>query len=96
MIEKKVDRSLVVVASDIEDDDNREEFREFMIEELASKSRTESVYEFNFEKCGIEWNIIVSKLNKIINSRTDTVYLWDIRKPEGASNYELYRTKIGK
>jgi len=96
MARRKIARTNVIVASDIDRDDVRNSFREFMLDKLSGEARTESVYEFDYENCGVKWNRIVETIGEIIDNRSDTVYLWDVDKPEGESNYELYRTKIGK
>jgi len=96
MSRTKITRTIIIAVSDINDDNNRDEFRNYMLEELFSTNRTESVYEFDFNKCKHKWDEIISKIKKIIDNRTDTIYLWDVDKPKDSSNYELYRTKVGK
>ncbi|NOR45702.1 MAG: hypothetical protein GQ534_08975 [Candidatus Delongbacteria bacterium] len=96
MARKTINRSSVIVVSDIKDDSTRDEFRKLMLEKLSSEVRTESVYEFVYNSSKMNWNDIITKIEDIINERTDTVYLWDVAKPTGKEKYELYRTKIGK
>ena len=93
MAMKNLGKNTIIVASDI-DEDSREDFRNFMLNQLHSKSRTESVYEFDYDTSDLEWEEIIEEIGEIVNKNKDTVYLWGIF--ESKDDYNLFREKVGK
>lgn len=91
-----IKKTIVVIASDIDDTERRDNFREFMKNDLKAIVRTESVYEFDFSACKLKWKDIKEKIKEIIDNRTDTVFMWDMDKPKDEDKYKFYRTHIGK
>lgn len=86
--------SIAVVAADIDTEERRQAFRKYM-DSLDAIERTDMVFDFVIRDTGIKWDVIYEKMKEIMDLKEDVIFIWDMARPKGEVERQMFMTKIG-